>query len=310
MKKQCMFLGSCQMVFIQNQLRNFDPFSKKFDIINLPFQIYNANDDNINYIYNKLDDVDILFLQPVSDLYKSQNQIKYEIGALSNKTIISKLKKKTKIIFIPVMYFDGYFPAIIRPGWFKESHLHNVDINLVKIYYNNKYVKKNDNYKMTIINDYFDLIYGNMYSEDYIINKVNESINRLKKREEEIVEKNFCKNSIHDLSVINVSDFIFNNFKKNILFITINHPSYYLYIFILNQIIDMFEINTIYENKFRCHECDKIILYSAVKNVLKNDVFIDNIIYDKDKIAKYAMEYIEKFDDFDKEIIYQKISNL
>ena len=62
------------------------------------------------------------------------------------------------------MFFKGYIPQIIRPGLFKEYYLHNIDINLLRIYYKHRYENADNNKDNSKIIRIFNIINNTNFS--------------------------------------------------------------------------------------------------------------------------------------------------
>lgn len=284
--KKILFLGSCQASMMRGR---FKQCKFSFEVVTQSKQVYNSNDEDIDNLFNILPEIDILVTQPVSDLHKSNEQKRHDAGALSSKNIISKVKKNCKIIFIPVMYFNGYIPQIIRPKLFKESHLHNIDINLLRIYYKHRYKNtsnKIDNSK--IINDFINIVNDtNFYNTNLIQEKINKSLENIKEREENIIKEYINNND--NIYLISIYEFMKNNYNNKLLFCTINHPTNELYEYVFNKLLNLLDLKINKLLKIRYHS-DKTIIYSSVGKLLNFDCS------DEKHIEDYAKLYISNFD--------------
>jgi len=288
--KKILFLGSCQV----NVLREFFHQGKfSFEVINQSKQVYNSNDEDIDYLYKILPEIDVLVLQPVGGNYKSPDQKRHDTGALSSKNIISKVKKDCKVIFVPVMYYKGYIPQIIRPGLFKDSILHNIDINLLRIYYKHRYENANKD-DSKIINDFINIVNDtNFYNTNLIQKTIDESLQSIKVREENIIKEHINNND--NIYLISVYESMKNNYKDKLLFRTINHPTKELYEYAFDELLNLLDLKI--NNVIKCdpHSDDKTIIYSSVSKLLNFDCSCEKHIED------YAKLYISNFDKLHRE---------
>jgi hypothetical protein len=288
--KKILFLGSCQV----NVLRGlFHQGKFSFENINQSKQVYNSNDEDIDYLYKILPEIDVLVLQPVGDKYKSPEQKRHDTGALSSKNIISKVKKDCKVIFIPVMFYKGYIPQIIRPKLFKESNLHNIDRNLLRIYYKHRYENANKD-DSKIINDFINIVNDtNFYNTNLIQEEIDESLQSIKVREENIIKEYINNND--NIYLISIYESMKNNYKDKLLFQTINHPTKELYEYVFDELLNLLDLKT--NNVIKCdpHSDDKTIIYSSVSKLLNFDCSCEKHIED------YAKLYISNFDKLHRE---------
>ena len=284
--KKILFLGSCQASMIRSL---FIKSKFSFEIVTQKKQVYNCNDEDIDNLFNILPEIDILVTQPIFGLYKSPEQKTHDAGALSSKNIISKVKKNCKIIFIPVMFFKGYIPQIIRPGLFKESNLHNVDINLLKIYYKHRYENADNNKDNSeIIKDFINIINDtNFYNTTLVQEEISNSLENIKQREEAIIKE--CVNN-DNIYLISIYEFIKNNYNNELLFVTINHPSNITYKYVFNQLLNLLGLKINESLNFDMHSGDKTVIYSSVSKLLNFDCL------DEKHIEDYAKLYISNFD--------------
>lgn len=107
---------------ILKYLRTQEHFDCNFETSIPAKQVYQMNDEDIEKLHNQICEADILLIQPVTDGYKNQYQIKQPPGALSTKTLVGKLKKKHSgynfpgdvLQCIPSVLFSTWSPFSIR----------------------------------------------------------------------------------------------------------------------------------------------------------------------------------------------------
>lgn len=212
-KKKVLFIGNCQTC-ISQFLLSVPSFENNYQIRLI--EVYKPNllsqEDKIN-----INDFDIIITQPILDTFE-------KFPEYQTKNIIQKLESPhVKFVMFPVCYFDFNFP-------FLESKDGNyIETNIEKIYKSN--LSQFAYYDM--VNDINLLDYAIMTY------RLNKSFTTLKDREEDANNtfRNMCKRkNILDFNFIYVSDFIKENFRKN-LFYTFNHPTKLLLSYISYKIL-------------------------------------------------------------------------
>ncbi len=217
---------------ILKYLRTQEHFDCNFETSIPAKQVYQMNDEDIEKLHNQICEADILLIQPVTDGYKNQYQIKQPPGALSTKTLVGKLKKNTQVIISPVMFFNAYHPSFFRPGVRFPSDNH--DINLMGLFARNA---SNEVLTSTqiedVIDEYMEKIYSpEIYSKDELESKAKNAIDSLLKKESDIKTTDYC----HEVTFIPIAEFIHRNWQDNLLFSTCNHPTHSLYSYLVKEV--------------------------------------------------------------------------
>lgn len=234
MLKQFTVIGNCQSdAVVQFLLCNCN-FNNKFKYITVK-NIHSMNNHDLDDLYcNILPKLDLIIIQPISENYK--NNIRY-----STKSILNNINPLCISILIPSLYFNLYHPFLTyiydsnSEGWKLGTPYDYHDKNIIKLYIDNK--NNNSNIE-SIIDKYKELLNNpNIYNDMFFNKSLTKNINNLKEREHRYI--NYCIESTH---IINSSDFIFNNYKNNLLFYSINHPTKYLFRYISNSIFIILNI--------------------------------------------------------------------
>jgi hypothetical protein len=230
-KKTFTIIGNCQISLISYLLSN-KSFMETYDYISI-FEVHIVNQSDIDYIYKILNDIDLLIIQPINNNYKN-------IENFGTYNIISKTKPSCKIILFPSLHLKFYYPFssyIINKKTHEllqtPTHYHDINLlNLCKIH------KSFD----TIIDEFKKLIYDESYKDISFVNDIaNSSIDELIKREH--LYSSFIPEDRKNItSIIISSDFIINNYKKQLLFYSMNHPSKHLFHYICNQMLKILDI--------------------------------------------------------------------
>jgi hypothetical protein len=173
---------------------------------------------------------DVIVTQPIKKNYRGKDYTHTEF-ILENST------KNTKIIIVPSIYFNFYYFDLTYK-FFKEGsdfirlkdpsdyHYHSI----IKSYNNNEKIEN-------VFENYIDN--ENLKSIEELENIANQSIKELVLREDEMLKYK----EIKDCTIITISDFIKNNYKKKLLFYSMNHPSKYIFYYILDQIKQILNID-------------------------------------------------------------------
>lgn len=209
MIKQICVSGNCVTMAIPFFLKTSALFNERYEILTLkPVYTINTPED-VEEFKTQVSKCDVFLTQPISgDKYKNMG--------IDTESIKNILKPGAKLITMPVPYFTGYFP--------EQFYLHDANGNLVgeceglPSPYNNKIILYGYVNKLSPEETY-NLLYDEQHSTK-AQQKVQESIVELQNREKSI-----------DFSI---SEFITENFKKQRLFWTVNHPTNAL-IFYISQ---------------------------------------------------------------------------
>nr|QDY51795.1 hypothetical protein 1_180 [Mimiviridae sp. ChoanoV1] len=175
----------------------------------------------------------------------------------------------------PSIYFTGYYPNII--------HVSNEDINI--IVHDKNIIKKflNSKNKQSFIDDCVNMIKdSNFYSKDYVMNNINNSISNLLKKELDAIS------TYNPQYFIKLSTFIEDNYMKNILSVSLNHHTKYIYRYLSTEIFNIININiTPYPEEIdpqvRCVSC---IIYESVKNVINKN-------FEKNKFSQRELPHVD-----------------
>jgi len=231
--KKFTIIGNCQSDTLAKFLLSNIFFAAKYEYICTPY-IHDMSDDQLNYLYTStLPIIDLIIIQPISDNYK--NNYKY-----STKNILENVNKDCVKILFPSLYFDFYHPFITYITNIDGNALGKPydyhDVTIIKGYKNGLLngIDKNTPHMLTyVMNEYYKGLYNEgIMDNKYMEDKLNKNIHNLILRENEY--NNFVNENTY---IIKSSDFILNNFKKNLLFYSMNHPSKYVFHYISNTIL-------------------------------------------------------------------------
>lgn len=200
-KKLAMIFGNCQTEIIANMLEYNNSFNSNYVLLRVP-QIHLYRDEEqveqIFYKNNIMQMVDLFIYQKV----RENNRFYARLGT---DNILKQVRSNCRSLSIHNIYFDGYF---IQYDANDDRYFRNLDQK--DFPYTDGIVdllleeKRNTNEIVNIICN------ESLYTEKQIKEKCNQSINNLKEREKFV-----------DVPIV---DYIEENYCKEQLFYTYNHP--------------------------------------------------------------------------------------
>jgi hypothetical protein len=212
---------------------------------------------------------DIIFTQMISDDYHNKFY-------LSTSNIIKKKKEDCKLFICGNNYMKFYyFDSFISKTLLSPNPYHHYSI--IKHYQDLDYIINN------IVNNI------DFKNKEYLEQVVNNDFQELIKRENIIKAKYVGKNIYY----IFTSEFIKNNFKKELLFYTINHPAKVIFQHMAEQINKIIKIKINYDiDPLKSNV--KQILFKCIEKIV--DFKIDRYItYNlKNYIISYTKIYENK----------------
>lgn len=275
--KKVLFFGNCQLAAIQRILR-LDP--KLFQSHVIPVHANRKVDKNKEEFTKFINQFDIIITQPIRDDFGG-------VDYYNTNYIIHNARKEAKIIIFHSCYFRFYYP------------------DLKYIYLNNRLFQRPHDYHYQFMIDTFK---SGSSVEDYITNCVNnenlitenglleiarKSIAELKSRAE-VSKKTYVQNNV---SFISVAEFIEENYRKKLLFYSMNHPTKFLLQYIAESIVKLLNItNTINYGLDPLGEKQKSILYKCVQKVVDFDIHKhDALTLNHKNIASIASLYYNEY---------------
>jgi len=252
-KKKYTIIANCQGLVLQQFLKTNTFFVSEYEFIHINL-IQNISKEEIDNFYKIIDKLDLLIIQPIDDNYKNYYKC-------STKSILKNIRKDCKVIMFPSIYFTGYYPNIVH-NYIKEINIIVHDINIIKNFINSKD-------KESFIKDCIDIINDtNFYSKEFINNNINTSLKELENRETN-ANINYKPNNF-----IKLSNFIRENYKKKILFLSLNHQNKYIYRYMSDKILELllFEKIDYPEELDPQLNLESCIVYKSVINTINKDL--------------------------------------
>lgn len=298
-KKNFTIIGNCQSDTLSQFLLSNIHFLNIYNYIKIQ-NIHEINEQQLDILYNStLPLLDLIIIQPISENYK--NNYKY-----STKSILDSVNKNCIKVIFPSLYFDFYHPFLIylndinnnKIGYPFDYH----DWNITQIYVKGREFLDNniinaDDMKKYIIYEYNNKLYDiNILDEKFMHDKLCKNLHNLIERENSYI--NYVNDS-NNLYIIKSSDYILNNYKKHLLFYSMNHPSKYLFHYISNTLLTYLKIPlTEYDNNLDPLKGLVMPVYGVIQKFVdfnidyyQNFRHYDLILNDEEILEKYINSY-------------------
>ncbi len=204
-KKCAIIFGNCQTVRLENILCNHVQMTREYFFLTLPV-VYNCHESVVDTLFSDggqfLKQCDLFISQRISE--KNRFNV-----LISTKNISEKLREDTKIVWIPNVYFDGYFLQA-------KHNEHNVDTHITppgRFPNGDKYV--DEIMEHSGMNPDVEKILDTICDENFI--PADEIQTRCEKSLQELKNREF-------LCDIKMSDYVEYNFRIQQIFYAPNHP--------------------------------------------------------------------------------------
>ena len=206
---------------------------------------------------NLIKEQDIIITQSICNNYRDKPY-------LSTNFIIQNCKKSCKIIIFDSCYFNFYYFDVTY-DLFNTKVMLNQPIDyhynkMMECYKNNVSVKY---YLENIVNN------KDLKTKKELENYANESLEELRKRYLESIQKYKINDNIH---IITCYDYIKNNYKDKLLFYSMNHPTKFIIQFICEQIIQILNIDNTIDYNIDTLNFIKCIIYKCIQKVVNFDI--------------------------------------
>ncbi len=274
MTKNILFYGNCQCNAIKL-------------VLNLPsnYKIYSiecfSTNITIDEFTNIIKNSDIIITQPICDNYRNKDY-------LSTKYLINNKNSNCKLLIYTPFYFNFYY--------FDLTYKKNND-NILKVPIDYHYNDMINCYKLNLPPEkYLEYYVDNTYyknNEDLEL-YANESFIELDNRYVAMINE-YVNNNFNVIPIY-ITDFIKNNYKEQLLFYSMNHPTKYLFQLICNEIIKILELDNNINYSIDPLDNPKCILYKCVQNAVHFNIN-DNESITLDKRGNYDITklYFESY---------------
>ena len=279
--KNLLYYGNCQIGALN------DIIKKSFPGYNITIVLCWLDDIDKNFFLEKIQQADIIITQPINPNYKNTDYLHTEF-------ILENANKNAKIIIFPSLYFNFYYwdltyKTLKNKIMLREPSDYHYN-ELINYYLNNKTEK-----------DFFDDIINNENLKTIIDleNIAIDGINELEKRENEMEKYTI----IRDCLILRSSNFIEDNYKKKLLFYSMNHPAKYIFHHIGEKILNYLNISpNINYDVDPLYNHERALLYKCIQQVVEFDIEkaiprLHNFsLENKNKIIEKYYEIYKKYD--------------
>ena len=240
-----LFYGNCQPAALMRTIC-FD----KTKYISTYIPCYQTELDESSFLKYILES-NIIITQSINDNYRNKHY-------LSTSFVINNAKETTKIIIFDSCHFNFYY----------------FDLTYKKI--DNELIRKPIDYHYNTMIDYYkNNLSAEKYIEDCINNvdiKTNEDLEIIANKS--LLEMNMRYTNIKlkyvntNIYIISIYDYVKENYKKKLLFYSMNHPTKYVFQYISEQIINYLHISNNIDYNIDTLNNQKCIIYKCIqKNV-------------------------------------------
>lgn len=257
MDKTILFYGNCQC----NALKLVLNLPNNYKIFNIEcFSTVIECDQFTNIIKNS----DIIITQPIHDNYRSKEY-------LSTNYILKHKSSNCKVLLFNPLYFNFYY--------FDLKYMKNKNGDILKIPIDYHYNDMITCYKLNLPTEkYFEYYVDNIYyknNEDLEL-LANESFIELDIRYQAMLNE-YVNNHINVIPIY-INDFIKNNYKDQLLFYSMNHPTKYLLQLICNKIVEILQLENNIDYNVDPLDNPKCILYKCVQNSVNFNISDNNSV--------------------------------
>lgn len=266
--------GNCQNMSINTLITSSIKLMKKYILIDmLPVQDIKGDEKKVGFSADFIQSIDLLIYQNVSENNKFSPK-------LATAHILKNINENAKTICIPNVYFSGYFPQACGNPYnpflkeYNNTPFPYGDINIQEM--QDEYSAREIAYKIGA---------KDFYSKEYVEKNANDSLQELINREQ------ICD--------VKISDYILDNYKKEMLFFTTNHPSNKVLKELVKRVFNLCDeiVDDIDESKAWENNGREIFIYPSVFQGL-------GLEFDKDKFCWWNVikkepsdiyEYVEDY---------------
>lgn len=199
---------------------------------------------------------DIIITQPVPKNYRDKEY-------LSTEYLIKNCKKECKIIIYQRQYFNFYYFDTLYKQ-FNNDTLHRPNDyhygEMINYYKNNKTIEE---YISEVVNNY------NFKSKEELDKIAQDSIKYLIEKDKDILREYVISENIKYISIV---DFIKDNYKKKLLFYSMNHPTKLLLQLIAEKIIETLNIKNTINYEIDPLNDPKCIIYNCIQNAVEFNI--------------------------------------
>ena len=277
-RKIICFYGNCQSTVYEHLFLKSNKLTEKYIVFSFgPVQNIHGIEEQKGLPPPLLQAIDIFVYQDV----KGTTSIP---RALNTKDILKNLKSTAVAVCIPNIYFDGLFPQYVVNRYNVFYKIESRPDPRPVFPYGDKNIEKMasqhsaEEIALTISKD-------NFYSVEECNRKLEDSILELRRREEGVCD-------------VTMSDYIWDNYKKEYMFYTVNHPRNFV---IRECLVRVFRYLRFDETDIGVepHELDTVqqFIYPSVYKNLDLEYILPEFYWNKDLCEKPCdmLEYVSAY---------------
>jgi len=245
MNNNILFYGNCQIYAILKTLN-----LSNYIIHHIECFSTTINQEDFTNMIHKCN---IIITQPIHDNYRN-------LDYLSTSYIIKHKRQNCHLIIVDSCYFNFYYYDLTYKQ-FNNDILHNPSDyhyhKMIDCYHEGHSI----DYYIKHVVDNVDLI-----SSEELENIANDSLDEMNKRYLQNQEN--YKNS----TIISIYEFVKQNYKKKLLFYSMNHPTKYVIQFICEQIIKKLNIKNTINMNIDLLDNTKCMIYKCISKNVNFDI--------------------------------------
>jgi hypothetical protein len=244
-----LFLGNCQLNAIKETICLLP---SKYNIFNISVHVTNIEKIEI---FNIIQKCDIIITQSIKEDYRNMDY-------LSTNYVINNSNKKCKIIIVDSCFFNFYYFDSIYKSFNNEKLQKPVGYHydkMIETYNDNKPV-----------NYYIDNYVNNLElkTKDELETIAENSLNELKKR----YNSSLTQYNKENIYIISNYEYIKNNYKKKLLFYSMNHPTKYVIQYMCEEINKHLNLPNAINYDIDVLSGVKCILYKCIQKNVNFDI--------------------------------------
>ena len=248
-----LFYGNCQIFSVLKTLN----LSNRYNIFHIECWKNHIDKEYFTDIINKCH---VIITQPINDNYR-------DVDYLSTSYIIKHKNPDCKLIIFDSCYFNFYYFDLTNKMFNNDLLRKPIDYHynkMIECYNNNNSI---EHYITHFVNNL------DLKSSEELETIAQDSLNELQNRNKENKEKYNDKY----VYVIGTYEYIKSNYKNELLFYSMNHPTKYLIQFICKEIISILQINNTIDYTVDTLANTKCILYKCISKNVNFDINNHNV---------------------------------
>ena len=217
---------------------------------------------------------DIIITQNIKDNYRDKHY-------LSTSYIVNNSKKTAKIIIFDSCWFDFYYIDVFgMQNHDFPYHYHSMIESFKKNYSIEEYIEY-------YVNN------ANLKTNQELENIAHESLNKLNERYKATKDKYYNNENVY---VFTICDYVKENYKKKLLFYSMNHPTKFVFQYISEEIINYLNIKNSIDYNYDGLTWIRCIMYKCIQNIVEFNICdYTPLLYNESDIYKITQIYYDNY---------------